>query len=156
MEFSKRDRFISLIFPFICVLYGVWVLLGRVYHPMFQLVTGLAAIAGGVVTGVVMMARKINIVPIIKVPAIAAVVTFWLHFVTMTNIVTGDWQDIFYIGYYIVVDAGSIVLMTVKLPNEAERRQKLAVFFMYPFLYTLLNTVMRAFSDFLSGMNLLN
>ena len=159
MEYSKRDRLISLIMPLVSVLYGVWVLLGHAYHPVFQFVTGLSAIGGGVITGVVMMLCRINIVPILKVPTIAAVVTFWLHFVSSSGIIislAGNFIAAFYVIFFIVIDLGSVVLMMIKLPEETQRRQKLAVFFANPVLYSLINTLMKEFANYLSKLHLLS
>lgn len=156
MEFSKRDRLISLIMPFVSVLYGVFVLISHIYHPMFQLMTGFTAIGGGIVTGLVMMLRGINIVPCLKSPTIAAVITFWLHMVASTDIITADFIDVFYKIFFICIDLGSVIFMIFRLPVEAERRQKLAVFFANPVLYSLLNSLMKSFSDFLSELHLLH
>lgn len=128
---------------------------------MFQLVTGLSAAVGGVVTGLVMMLRNINIVPCLKSPTIAAVITFWLHIVASADVIavgfggSADVTAAFYAVYFIVIDPGSIVFMMFKLPADADRRQKLVIFFANPVLYSLINTLMKTFSNFLEELHLL-
>lgn len=156
MEYSPRDRIISLIIPFVSVLFAVWRLLGHVYNPMFQLVTGLSAICGGVITGVVMMLKKINLVPILKVPTVAIVVTFWLHLACMFGDMAGGWAAYFYMPFILIIDLGSIILMMFKLPEEADRGQRLSIFFANPVLYFLIDRVMRIFSGFLAGLGLMS
>ncbi len=159
MEFSKKDKLLSLIFPVLTVLYGITVIISRMYHPVMQRITGAVIIAAGIITAALILLLKINTTECLKVQTITAVVTFWLHLVKTSNIVTGgvaaDFTNVINIIYFLVVDLGSIVLMMFKLPGGISVRKRLVVFFANPVLYVLINRLMNVFSDFLEDLDLI-
>ncbi len=159
MEFSKKDKLLSLIFPVLTVLYGVTVIISGMYHPIMQRITGAFIIAAGIIIAALILLFKINTTECLKVQTITAVVTFWLHLVKTSNIVTSgvgaDFTAIINIIYFLVVDLGSIVLMMFKLPGGISVRQRLVVFFANPVLYVLVNRLMNIFSDFLEDLGLI-
>ncbi len=159
MEFSKKDKLLSLIFPVLTVLYGITVIISGMYHPVMQRITGAVIIAAEIITAALILLLKINTTECLKVQTITAVVTFWLHLVKTSNIVTGgvaaDFTNVINIIYFLVVDLGSIVLMMFKLPGGISVRQRLVVFFANPVLYVLINRLMNVFSDFLEDLDLI-
>lgn len=158
MEFTKRDKMISLIFPVITTLYGIIIILGRMYHPVLERITGAVIISAGVLTGVFIVKCKINTLDCLKMQTVAFVVVIWLHMVTKVSVTmfmdTGTLYLIYSI-FYFIVDVGAIILMMIKLPAEASARKKLVVFFSNPVLYMLINSLMSLLSDFLMGIKLL-
>lgn len=158
MEFSKKDKLLSLIFPVLTVLYGVTVIISGIYNPMMQRITGTVTIAAGIITAVLVLLLKINTVECLKVQTITVVVTFWLHMVTATGVVSmggAELQEVIQTVYYLAVDLGSIVIMMFKLPGGISVRQRLAVFFANPVFYSLINRLMKIFSDFLQDLGLI-
>ncbi|MDE7230898.1 MAG: hypothetical protein K2N56_10500 [Oscillospiraceae bacterium] len=159
MEFSKRDKVFSLVFPVITVMYGVIIILSGVYHPFMQRITGFTVIGAAVITGALIILLKINTFACLKYQTISFVITVWIHFVTADTYVTIgggiSYADIIYWIYYFVVDLGSILLMMFKLPEDIGVRQRAAVFFANPVLYMLVNRLMKLFSGFLTDIGLL-
>lgn len=158
MEFSKKDKLLSLIFSVLTVLYGVTVIISGIYNLMMQRITGTVTIAAGIITAALILLLKINTVECLKVQTITVVVTFWLHMVTATGVVSmggSDFQEVIQTVYYLAVDLGSIVIMMFKLPGGITARQRLAVFFANPVLYSLINKLMKIFSDFLQDLGLI-
>lgn len=158
MEFSKKDKLLSLIFPILTVLYGGTVIIGGMYHPMMQRTTGAVIIAAGIITAVLTLLLKVNTVECLKVQTITTVVTFWLHMVTASGVVSlggAEFQEVFYTIYYLVIDLGSIIIMMFNLPGGITVRQRLIVFFANPVLYVLINKLMNKFSDFLQEIGLI-
>ena len=158
MEFTKKDKLLSLIFPVITALYGIILCLSGGY-PLFKYIMGGVTIAAGVITGVLVITLRINTTACLKMQTIAFVVTVWLHIMTQTGIVMSGTQNIvdaIYVIYYLAVDLGSIVLMMFKLPDEITAVQRLIVFFSNPILFTLINRLMDIFADFLKGLGLLS
>lgn len=159
MEFTKKDMLLSLIFPVITVLYGIIIFFSGEYDRMFQHITGVVTFAAGVVTGVLVMALKINTTECLKVQTIAFVVTFWLHSVTQTGFVpfgAANFIEQFYVLYYLAIDIGSIMLMMFRLPEDITARQRLTVFFSNPFLFSIINRLMMVFVNFLDDIGLLS
>lgn len=159
MEFSKRDKVFSLVFPVITVMYGVIIILSEMYHPVMQRITGFTVIGAAVIIGALIILLKINTFACLKYQTISFIITIGIHFVTANNfIVIGggiSYADVIYWIYYFVVDLGSILLMMFNLPKEAGVRQRVAVFFANPVLYMLINSLMKMFSDFLTDIGLL-
>lgn len=157
MEFSKRDKAFSLVFPVITVMYGVIIILSGMYHPVMQRITGFTVIGAAVITGVLVIVLKINTFACLKYQTISFVVTVWLHIITRADFIMtgGDYQKVVYDIYYFVVDLGSILLMMFNLPKEINARQKLAVFFANPVLYMLINSLMSELSALLEKIGVL-
>lgn len=158
MEFTKKDKLLSLIFPVITALYGIILFLSGGY-PLFKYIMSAVTLASGVITGVLVIVLRINTTVCLKVQTITFVVTVWLHIMTETGIVmsgTENFADAIHVIYYIAVDLGSIVLMMFKLPDEITAGQRLIVFFSNPILFTLINRLMDVFADFLKGLGLLS
>ena len=155
---AKKDRLLSLIFPVITVLYGFVLFFSGEYDKMFQHITGGVTIAAGVVTAALIAALKIDISACLKVQAIALVATFWLHLVAKWNIVPagyGDIVDVIYMIYFLAIDLGSIVIMMFKLPGEITKGQSVIVLFSDPVFFSLVNTLMKVFANFLKDLGLL-
>ncbi len=156
MEFSKRNKILSMIYPAITVLYGVFTFLSRAYQPMVEQITGAVITVAGIVVGVLIMTLKIDTSECLKMQTIAFVVTVWMYVVTHNDLGTEPYVGVkIYFVLYLIVDIGSIFLMMIKLPDKVTLRQKLAVFFANPVLYMLLNNLMEAFGNLLAGVGLL-
>ena len=157
MEFSKRDKVFSLVFPVITVMYGVIIILSGMYHPLMQRITGFTVIGAGIAVGVLIMVLKINTFPCLKYQTISFVITFGLHYVTANDLVSGgnSFISAFFVLYYIAIDIGSILLMMFKLPKEINTRQRVMVFFADPVLYMLINRLMGELSGLLVKIGVL-
>lgn len=159
MEFSKKDKLLSLIFPGLTVIYGSLVILGT-YHPDFwqiivygpfeyptskstaslfpyTIIVGRLAIVSGLITGGLTIIFKINTAVYLKIQTIAAVITFLFWYLVGARIGRSPYIDsatiINTVMYFI-----SVFISVVKMPDEASVRDRLIVLFSNPLLFALL------------------
>lgn len=146
MEFSTKDKLLSLIFPVLTVLYGLWVIfLGREYLLVLTIIVGGSAIAAGVLTGALTLAFKIDTTEYLNARAIVTGVTLLIHLLIVERI---SWIAVYNICN-MAVGILSVFISTVKMPYEASVRDRLIVLFSNPVLFALLSTLAGIFSDFL-------
>lgn len=147
MEFSVKDRLLSLIFPALCVVYGILELLSGVRH--IYKAAGVAAIAAGIVVGSLILIFKINIVGYLKILTISTVVSFLMWYTVGARFPVSAIHDIISNIFNIGVLFGSVVISTLNMPEHTPVRDRLIVFFSNPVLYSLLNWLWRIIYGFL-------
>lgn len=153
-RFPIKNRISSLVLPVITLLFGVWTGAGGSYNSIIlKWIVAGCAFTGAIVMGLLIMLMKIDLVPYLKSPVIAYVVTFWLHIVAAPmsiNPLLGN----FYNYFFLAVDITSVLIMMIKLPNEIKRRESLTIFFANPVLYYIIDDVLYVFSEFLAKLDL--
>lgn len=141
MEYTAKNKLFALIFPAVCVLYGL--LEFRIY-PFRDKPFGIAvfidfvpmlAVLGGVITGFIAIRLKVDFEPYLKVLTIGTVITYLFYILI---VMLFSWFELGGI-YHVAILAIAVFLMTVKMPNEASVRDRLLVTFSNPVLYSLLN-----------------
>lgn len=141
MEYTIKDKLFALIFPAVCVLYGL--LEFRAYsfankpfgEALFIEAGPLLAVLGGIITGLISVRLKVSFEPYLKVLTIGTVITYLFYFLIVpyfTNPVLGN---IFHTAILFI----AVFLMTVKMPDEASVRDRLLVTFANPVFYSLIN-----------------
>lgn len=151
MEYSVKDRLLSLIFPALCVVYGL--LEFRIYlfdnRPfgiaLFNNAGAILAILGGVITGFIAVRLKIDFEPYLKVLTIGTVLAFMFYIMIVMQFA---WFEIGEI-YHVVILFIAVFLMTVKMPAEADARDRLVAAFANPVLYSLLNRLCKYLLSYL-------
>lgn len=141
MEYTIKDKLFALIFPAVCVLYGL--LEFRAYsfankpfgEALFIEAAPLLAVLGGIITGLISVRLKVNFEPYLKVLAIGTVITYLFYFLIVLRFSWFELGEIFHAVILVI----AVFLMTVKMPDEASVRDRLLVTFANPVFYSLLN-----------------
>lgn len=158
MGFTVKDKLLSLIFPSICVVYGVIELLSGI-EPIHKAAAPIA-IAAGVIVGALILIFKINIVGYLKVLTVSTVISYLMWVFVGGRIdsfaVTGGLfnidlhlQELISNIYNICVLLGAVIISALKMPEGTSVRDRLIVFFANPVFYSLLKWLWMVISDFL-------
>ena len=136
MEYTIKNKLLALIFPMLCMVYGLFELrYGSFASEVFTNTIPILSILGGIITGMIAVLMKIDFEPYLKVLTIGTVITYLFYILIVLRFSWFELGEIFHVVILIV----AVFLMTVKMPDEASARDRLVVTFANPVLYSMLN-----------------
>lgn len=141
MEYTTKEKILALIFPAVCVLYGLLELriFGYSYSSfgsaLLRNIVPILSVLGGIVTGLIAVRLKIDFVPYLKILTIGTVLTFLFYILIVLRFMWYQLGEIFHAVILVI----AAFLMTVKMPDEASVRDRVIITFANPVLYSLLN-----------------
>lgn len=151
MEYTIKHKVFALIFPSVCVLYGLLELrvFGYSYNSfgsaLLNNLVPILSVLGGIVTGLTAVLLKVDFEPYLKVLTIGTVITYLFYFLIVMYFSNPVLGNIFHTAILFI----AVFLMTVKMPDEASVRDRLLVTFANPVMYSLLNKLCGFLIDFL-------
>ncbi len=159
---KRSARLLSLLYPFITLLYAALVMFSGVYDRKMQYISGGVIAAAAIITGAVVFIKKIDVTICFKAMTIGTIVTLFLWFVTIPSfegsLQTGNSPSTLGIVshiYYLAIYLGTVVIVALKQPDGIPDETKIAAFFSNPVLYVLFNRVVRIAAEFLKELKLI-